>query len=181
LVARKPRQEVAGGTFHVYARGNDRRPIFVDDDDYRRYLKILGAAVWRFRWRCLAYCLMPNHVHLMVETPQANLGRGMHMLHGEYAQQFNRRHGRVGHLFQERFGSSLVATNARFFDLVAYIALNPVVARLCSRPADWMWSSHADTVGNQHLRWLDVERLFSRLGSPLDYDDLIDIRLSALR
>jgi REP element-mobilizing transposase RayT len=180
-VARKPRQEVAGGTFHVYARGNDRRPIFVDDDDYGRYVRKLGVVVLRFRWRCLSYCLMPNHVHLLVETPEPNLGRGMHMLQGEYAQEFNRRHGRVGHLFQERFGSSLVTTNARFFDLVSYIALNPVAARLCSRPEGWTWSSHADTIGPRPPRWLDVERLFLRLGSVADYRDLIAIGLSGMR
>jgi REP element-mobilizing transposase RayT len=88
------------GIFHVYARGNDRQAIYRDDGDRATYLRLLERVVRRQEWRVLAFCLMDNHVHLLVQTPHADLGRGMQRLHGHYAQTFNARHGRVGHLFQ---------------------------------------------------------------------------------
>ena len=97
---RKPREEVVDGIFHVYARGNDKRLIYWDEVDRQIYLQALGAVVERCRWRLLAFCLMDNHVHLLVETPDANLGTGMQRLHSDYAQQFNQRHGRSGHVFR---------------------------------------------------------------------------------
>src|SRR3954454_20748947 len=99
---RKPRVELAGGVHHVYARGNAREDIYRDDVDRRMYLHTLGREVARWKWRCLAYCLMSNHVHLLLETPEPNLGRGMQRAHGTYARLFNRRHARVGHVFQGR-------------------------------------------------------------------------------
>jgi REP element-mobilizing transposase RayT len=91
---------VAGGVAHVFARGNRQQLIFLDATDRRRYLDLLGRVARRLRWRCLAYCLMDNHVHLLIETRLPNLGRGMRELHGDYAQLFNKRHDRSGHLFQ---------------------------------------------------------------------------------
>ena len=119
---------------------------------------------WRIRnWRCLAYCLMPNHVHLLVETPGANLGIGMQWLHGLYAQTFNERHGRSGHLFQGRYGSVRVTTDAQLWMLVRYLAVNPVRAELCARPADWRWSSHGALAGSSDPGWLDHSRLLEYL------------------
>jgi putative transposase len=146
----------------VYARGNDRRDIFVDDVDRRLYLETLGGVVRWKRWRCLAYCLMPNHVHLLLETPHANLGAGMQYLHGRYANDFNQRHGRSGHLFQGRYGSALVTTDEQLWHVAAYIALNPVSAGLCRRPEEWPWSSHASTIGGRARHgWLDKGRLLA--------------------
>jgi putative transposase len=161
-VPRKPRIEVEGGIHHVFARGNDRRDVFVDDADRRLYLATLGGVVRWKRWRCLAYCLMPNHIHLLLETPHANLGAGMQYLHGSYATEFNQRHGRFGHVFQGRYGSVLVTTDEQLWHVAAYIALTPVCAGLCERPEQRPWSSHASTVG-EHPRhqWLDVARLLS--------------------
>src|SRR6476659_7057647 len=104
-MARKLREEVAGGVQHVYARGNNRERVFFDYADRHCYLGILDRTVARTGWRCLAYWLMDNHVHLIVETPEPNLAPGMQRLHGEYAQMLNERHGRVGHVFQGRYGS----------------------------------------------------------------------------
>jgi putative transposase len=159
---RKPRHQLAGGVYHVFARGNDRRDIYVDDVDRRAYLTILGqVARWK-RWRCLAYCLMPNHVHLLLETPNANLAAGMQYLHGRYAQKFNERHGRSGHVFQGRYGSVHIASDEHLWTTVAYVALNPVSAGLCQRPEEWPWSSHASTInGRTRPPWLDVEHLLS--------------------
>jgi putative transposase len=105
-MARKPREETEGGIFHVFARGNRRQRIYLDDVDRRRYLRLLQTVVAEQRWRCLAYCLMENHVHLLVETPAANLAGGMQRLHGWYAESFNARHRHVGHLFQGRYGAA---------------------------------------------------------------------------
>jgi REP element-mobilizing transposase RayT len=100
-MARLPRNETEAGIHHVYARGVERRVIFVDDEDRRRYLRMFRGVAEKFRWHCLGFCLMPNHVHLLIETTEPNLGRGMHSLHGLYAQTFNERFARVGHLFQK--------------------------------------------------------------------------------
>jgi REP element-mobilizing transposase RayT len=124
----------------VYARGVERRVIFGDDDDRRQYLRLLHGVVDRFDWRCHAWCLMPNHVHLLIETRQPNLGRGMHLVHGLYAQIFNTRYARVGHLFQSRFGSRVVRDELEFARVAEYIAENPVAAGLCDSREDWPWS-----------------------------------------
>lgn len=108
---------------------------------------IVGAVVSRCGWLCHAYCLMSNHFHLLVETPEPNLSAGMQRLGGCYAQSFNKRHGTVGHLFQGRYGARLVEDDAHFVVVVSYLAQNPVVAGACERPEDWRWSSFAATVG----------------------------------
>jgi putative transposase len=158
-MARMPREEVEGGIFHVFARGNRRQQIYLDDVDRRRYLAMLGSVVKQYDWRCLAYCLMENHVHLLLETPRANLGAGMQWLHGLYAQTFNERHGRSGHLFQGRYGSVRVTTDAQLWVLARYLALNPVKAELCERPGEWPWSSHGALIASRLPRWLDHPRL----------------------
>ncbi|MCW2994204.1 MAG: toxin RelE [Conexibacter sp.] len=128
--------------FHVYARGNRKADISRDDVDCRTYVGLLGAVVTRMRWTCLAYCLMPNHVHLLLTTPEPNLGRGMQRLHGRYAETFNARHGEVGHVFQGRYGAVAVTDDAQLLTTVGYIAANPVSAGLVADPAAWRWSSH---------------------------------------
>jgi hypothetical protein len=105
---------------------------------------------------------MPNHVHLLFETPEPNLGAGMQRLHGDYGQTFNERHGRSGHVFQGRYGSVLVTTDEQLWHVAAYIVLNPVSAGLCRRPEEWPWSSHMATIGGRtRHEWLDVARLLS--------------------
>jgi REP element-mobilizing transposase RayT len=143
----------------VFARGNNRERIFHTDRDRRRYLALLGQEVTRRRWRCLAYCLMDNHVHLLLETPKPNLGAGMQRLHGVYAQGFNGRHRRVGHVFQDRFGAAPVHRDAHLWIIAGYIANNPVEAGLCDRPEAWPWSSHSAVSAGRPPRWLDHARL----------------------
>ena len=108
---------------------------------------------------------MDNHVHLLVETPQANLGAGMQRLHGLYAQSYNERHGSYGHVFQGRYGAVRIKTDAQLLTVTAYIARNPVAAGLCHRPDEWPWSSQAATVRGPAPLWLDVERLLSYVGA----------------
>ena len=177
-VPRSPREEIEDGVHHVYARGNGGREIFLDDADRWRYLAMLGDVVVRMRWRCLAYCLMRNHVHLLVETPAVNLGEGIQRLHGRYAQKFNERHRRSGHVFQGRYGAVRVTSDEQLWTTTRYVALNPVAAGLCERPEDWRWSSHAAVLGGGTPAWLDVARLLSYFaglgGEPRErYADLV--------
>jgi REP-associated tyrosine transposase len=162
-VPRKPRQELEGGIHHVWARGNDRGRVFWDDGDRGIYLAMLGEVTTSQQWRCFAYCLMDNHVHLIVETPDANLGDGMQRLHGLYAQDLNERRGRSGHVFQGRYGVNLITSDQQLWATVAYVARNPVDAGLCERPEDWRWSSHAATIGAERPEWLDVPHLLGYL------------------
>jgi putative transposase len=161
---RKPRAEYESGIYHVYSRGNRRQPIYVDDTDRLRYLRTVGRVVRLMDWSCLAYCLMGNHMHLLVETRTPNLGRGMHRLHGPYAQYFNRRYGHVGHLFQDRFGADRIENDLHLWTVATYIARNPVEAQLCREPADWPWASHAAIVHGTPPLWLDTTRLFAFFG-----------------
>jgi REP element-mobilizing transposase RayT len=157
-VGRPHREELEDGIFHVYARGNAKQAIYLDDADRQAYLRLLGLVVKKRRWRCLAYCLMQNHVHLLVETPEANLAAGMQALHGIYAQTFNQRHDRVGHLFQGRYGAVRITTDSQLWAAARYLALNPVAAGLCAKPAEWPWGSYA-VVGFGAPAWLDHGRL----------------------
>lgn len=137
--------------------------MFVDDLDYQTYTRLLATVSRRQGWNLLAYCLMPNHVHLVIETPEPNLGNGMQWLHGQYGRWFNNRHERIGHLFHDRFKSPVVKTEEAFLRLIAYVALNPVRAALCRRAADWPWSSHAIVDAGSAPPWLAHERLLDRL------------------
>jgi REP element-mobilizing transposase RayT len=131
----------------VTARGNEQRDIFRDDIDRERFLLMLSQTVVRFGWRLLAWVLMSNHYHLVVQTPQPNLSRGMHWLNARYAQWFNMRHDRRGHLFQGRFHGALVEKESYLLTVARYVVLNPVRAGLIASPADWRWSSHRQTAG----------------------------------
>jgi len=145
----------------VYARGNDKRRIFAGDRDRREYLRLLGVAVQRHAWFCLAYCLMDNHVHLLLETPEPDLDVGMRRFHGAYAQEFNDRHGRSGHLFQGRYGAVRLRYPGQVPTAAAYIAANPVGAGLCGEPSGWPWSSHAVARQARAPNWLATARLLS--------------------
>ncbi len=156
---RSLRPELAGGIHHVYARGAVRQSIFIDDLDRRRYLATVARVVRRMAWRCLSYCLMGNHMHLLIETPQPNLGRGMQRLHGTYAQSFNRRHEKSGHVFDARYKSTSVLNDIQLWVTVAYIACNPVQAGICKLPEEWPWSSHRAISDSMAPSWLDAPRL----------------------
>jgi putative transposase len=135
------------GTYHLTAKGTGGEWIFRTDRDGVHFLALLEVVVERYKWNCLAYWLMSTHYHLIVETPQGDLDRGMHRLNACYAQWFNRRRERSGHLFAERFHSVLVTTEEHMLGVVRYVALNPVEAGICARPQDWSWSSYAAAIG----------------------------------
>jgi len=146
-MARPLRLKFPGALYHVTARGNARDAIFLDDEDRRSFVAVLGSVIDRFGWICHAYCLMDNHYHLMVETPSANLSKGARQLNGVYTQRFNRRHRRVGHLLQGRYKAILVERDSYLLELCRYVVLNPVRAGLVRRAGDYRWSSYRATAG----------------------------------
>lgn len=148
-MSRPLRLEFAGALYHVTSRGNDRKAIFLDDADYETFLSLLAEACRRFKWVVHTYCLMTDHYHIVVETPDGNLSRGMRHLNGVYTQRFNSKHLRAGHLFQGRYKAILVDKDKYLLELGRYVLLNPVRARMVDRPEDWRWSSYPATIGTQ--------------------------------
>lgn len=165
-MARPLRLEFPHAVYHLTSRGNARQRIVRDDGDRQQFLTILGHVIDRFGWHCHAYCLMTNHYHLLIETPRANLSSGMRQLNGLVTQAFNRRHRRVGHLFQGRFKAILVERDAHLLELCRYVVLNPVRAKLVAHPRQWIWSSYRPTAGEEEApAWLTTEWVLSQFSS----------------
>ena len=141
-MARPLRLELAGGLYHVTSRGDRREAIYEEDEDRRRWLEILGHTCKRFNWRCHAYCQMDNHYHIVIETAEANLSKGMRQLNGVYTQYYNIQHDRVGHVFQGRFKGILVERDEYLLELARYVVLNPVRAKVTKTIGVWKWSSY---------------------------------------
>ncbi|MEM8500941.1 MAG: transposase [Pseudomonadota bacterium] len=146
-MARPLRIEYAGALYHVTSRGNARADIYFDDADRRQFLALLDDTCAEFHWMCHSYCLMSNHYHLLVETGRPTLSSGMRFLNGTYAQRFNKRHQRVGHLLQGRYKAILVDSEPYLLELARYIVLNPVRAGMVHAAEEWPWSSYRATVG----------------------------------
>ena len=168
-MARPLRIEFPGAVYHVTSRGDRREPIFVDDEDRQGLLGVVAQALSRFDAEALSYCLMGNHYHFVLHTRQANLSLLMRHINGVYTQTFNRRHDKVGHLFQGRFKAILVDRDAYLLEVCRYVDLNPVRARLVSKPEAWAWSSYRTHVGQTPAPdWLDTEGLHGYLlGRPV--------------
>lgn len=141
-MARPLRLEYAGALYHVTSRGDRREDIYLDDGDRNRWLEVLENVCHRFNWVVHAYCQMSNHYHLLVETVDGNLSRGMRQLNGDYTQSINRSHGLNGHLFQGRYKAILVQKEAYLLELTRYVVLNPVRAGMVELPEQWPWSSY---------------------------------------
>lgn len=131
-----------GSTYHLMARGNDRRRIFEDDEDRSCLLGLMDVVATHRAWVGYAYCLMENHLHFVVTTPRADVGDGMRDLLSRYARRFNRRHGRSGHLFSERYRLVLVQDDAQLLATIRYVARNPTRAGITASPEDWPWGSY---------------------------------------
>lgn len=164
-MTRPLRLEFPGALYHVTARGNVRAPIFTDTVDRNAWLDMVARVCDRHNTLLYAYCQMGNHYHLMVETPDGNLHRAMRQLNSNYAQYFNRRHRRVGHLYQGRYKAILVQKESYLLELARYIVLNPVRARLVDAAGDWCWSSYLATAGlSAPPPWLVIDWLLDQLG-----------------
>lgn len=165
-MSRPLRIEFPGALYHIVSRGHRQEPIYEDDADRRAFLRILAEATIRFRWRCYAYCLMTNHYHLLVETAEANLSAGMRFLNGFYTQSSNRRHGRVGHVFQGRYRAILVDPDEYLLLVARHIVLNPVRTGTTRVPGAWHWSSYRATCGDDPAPdWLASDELLQHFDS----------------
>jgi REP element-mobilizing transposase RayT len=155
-MTRPLRIEYPGALYHVMSRGDNKQGIFLNDHDRERFFDIYSDIVDRLGWATFAWCLMGNHFHLVVETPDPNLSEGMRLLNGIYTQYFNKNHGRVGHLFQGRFRSIVVEKNRYLLELIRYVVLNPVRSGRIDAPGDWRWSSYRATAGLEECPdWFD--------------------------
>ena len=167
-MARPLRLEFAGALYHITARGNARQAIVLDDEDRRHFIEWLGREVHQQRWTCYAWCLMDNHYHVLLGTPEANLVAGMRRLNQVYTQHFNRRHRRVGHLFQGRYKSIVVDKESYLLELCRYVVLNAVRAGMARSAREWRWSSYRATAGYVKAPdWLALDRVLDHFGSGL--------------
>ncbi|MGO4378326.1 REP-associated tyrosine transposase [Pseudoduganella sp. RAF53_2] len=164
-MSRQPRIQFPGAIYHITSRGNRRAHIFLDDHDYLTWHKTFATTAEKFGFISHSFCLMPNHFHILLETMQANLSKGMQFLNSHYSQHFNKRHGKDGHLLQGRFNAQLVEHDSYFAELGRYIALNPVRAGLVECAADWRWSSYRYTAGlATPPHWLETDRILAHFG-----------------
>lgn len=146
-MARPLRIEYEGAVYHVTSRGNRRKPIFKEEADQKLFLTTLENVNKRYNWLCHAYCLMNNHYHLIIETPEGNLSKGMRQLNGVYTQMFNKKHKKTGHIFQGRYKAILIQKDTHLLEACRYVVLNPVRAKIVQKPEEWKWSSYRGTVG----------------------------------
>lgn len=159
------RIEFAHGLYHVTSRGDGQEDIYLDDADRELFLEVLADTVDRFNWVIHAYCPMGNHYHLLIETPDGNLSKGMRQLNGVYTQRFNRKHKRVGHVFQGRYKAIIVQKDSYLLELARYIALNPVRAQMVRSARDWPWSSYRATADMSPApEWLETDAILSTFG-----------------
>lgn len=163
-MTRPIRLEFSGALYHVTSRGDGREAIYLSDDDRLDWLAVLEQVCRRFNWVVHAWCQMSNHYHLLLETPEGHLSAGMRQLNGVYTQNFNRRHARVGHVFQGRYKAILVERDAYLLELARYLVLNPVRAGMVARAQDWPWSSYRAMLSEVPApAWLNVVHILTTL------------------
>ncbi len=190
-MSRKLRIQYDGAVYHVISRGNGRNLIFLNDRDRQAFLAALGEACERTGWRIHAYVLMPNHYHLLVETPEPNLVAGMKWLQGTYTQRCHLRNGTCGHLFQGRYKAIPVSSENHYFAALSlYIHLNPVRARLREVMVNGLeaypWSSYQFYIQHYHPAWLETKRVLNASGfsaaprGRLDYQLYVNRRVSEI-
>ena len=157
------RIEIPGGYYHVGTRGNNKQAIYLGNDDRRLFLLLLARTVRRHGWKILAYCLMTNHYHLVLQIGEGGLSRGMCELNGGYAVGFNARHGRSNHLFGRRYWDEPIESDSHLYETCRYTVLNPERAGLVRHPGDWLWSSYRATAG------LELSPAFLAAGEVLSF------------
>lgn len=162
---RKARAEVEGGLYHLITRGNNRQQIFTSPGDYEKFLSLIAVQKSKLPFFLYAFCLMSNHVHLLIERQASPVGRIMHRLLTGYAQYYNRRHRRVGHLLQGRYKGILCQSDRYLSELVRYIHLNPVRARMVNRPEDYQYSSHRAYLGMAAMGIVDLDPVLRHFGA----------------
>lgn len=172
-MARPLRLERPGASYHISCAGNAGLKVFRGPEDSALFLDIMGETCRRHRWRCLAYCLLPDRYALVVVTEEATLSRGMRQVNGRYTQAFHRRHGTAGHLFQGRYRAVMVEPGPFLAGVCCDLLRQPVSRGLAPEAAAWRWSSYRATLGQQPTKaaapdWLDCERLLATLGPDVE-------------
>jgi len=163
-MARIRRIEFPGAIYHVYARGNNKQQIFIDEQDFFVYTKRIERYQKRYNFLCYVFMLMPNHIHLVLETAEIPLSKIMQGIQQSFTQYFHKKYGAVGHVFQGRYGAILCDRDEYLISLVSYIHLNPWRSKLVKFPEDYIWSSHRDYTGIDSLPFVDsgfILNLFS--------------------
>ncbi|WLR50671.1 transposase [Bacillus tianshenii] len=165
-MARQPRVWFPGAIYHITARGNRRASLFYDDEDRLRYLELLEEARFEFPFILHAYCLMTNHIHLLLETTKTPPGPIMKKWHSLYAIEFNRRHHLVGHVFQGRYAAEIIATSDYLLEVSRYIHRNPLEANMVSKPENYRWSSYRSYISNQDNHHISTSKILSYFSEP---------------
>lgn len=162
-MARPLRIEYPGALYHITSRGNARADIYLTDTDRKNFLLTLGQVCEQYDWYCYAWCLMSNHYHLVIETADANLSQGMRQLNGIYTQTFNRTHKRVGHVFQGRYKAIHVDKHGYLQEVIRYVVLNPVRAKITKTAGQYRWSSYRAMIGKATAPdWLGKDQVLSQ-------------------
>ena len=165
-MVRPLRIEFKGALYHVTSRGDRRENIYEDNRDRLNFLELFADVCSHYKWVCHAYCLMSNHYHLLIETQDGNLSKGMRQLNGVYSQIYNQRHNLVGHVFQGRYQAILVEKEAHLMELSRYVVLNPVRARMVDHVEQWKWSSYRAMIAKvMKPVWLETDWLLNRFHS----------------
>ena len=170
-MSRGPRVDFSGAVHHVYARGIEKRPIYLDDVDRKSFLDRIGKNLPKWGMRCIAWSLMPNHFHLLLQSDKGYLPSFMHCLLTGYSMRFNERHHRVGHLFQNRYKSPVVCKDGYFRDVVRYIHLNPVrseIVRSIPELGEYPWTGHRHIIRGCPPAWQDTRLLQTEFDDPRD-------------
>jgi REP element-mobilizing transposase RayT len=166
-MARPPRIHVPGAFYHVILRANANQALFQDDEDWRNFKNLLADGIDRFDHQIHCFCGLSNHAHLAVRGGEQTLSRIFHNSNSRYGLDFNRRHGRHGHVFHGRFRSILVDSDEYLHELIRYIHLNPVRAGIAEAPEDYKWSSHRAYLGLENIPWLTTDWVLSLFGQDL--------------
>ena len=163
-MARKARIHVPGGLYHVMLRGNAGEDIFFSKEDRYHFYLLLQEGISRFGYRVHGFCLMRNHIHLVLQVGKVPLSKILQNLSFRYTRWFNQKKKRIGHLFQGRYKALLVDADQYLLQLIRYIHLNPVRAKIVKRPEEYPWSGHKAYLGRQKLPWLSTEWVLGQLG-----------------
>jgi REP element-mobilizing transposase RayT len=165
-MGRPLRVEYTGALYHITSRGNERKKIFLDDGDRKKFLAVIEDYHGRYGILIHSYVLMDNHYHLILETPKGNLLKVMHGLNGGYTGYFNRKYGRSGHLFQGRYKGIMIDKDSYLIPLSRYVHLNPVRAMVAERPQQYRWSSYSGYIGRgKQYEWVEYSWILSQFGS----------------
>jgi putative transposase len=176
-MSRKPRVWFPGAIYHITSRGNRKAVIFYSKKDYEKYLSLLEETREKYPFILHAYCLMPNHIHLLLETIDTHIKEIMKMLHSNYAIYFNKRYDLVGHVFQGRYGAKLIDCVDYFSEASRYIHLNPVEASLASSPEQYQWSSYsAYVLGNENPH-ITTSKLLFYFQTPENYQKYVESKM----